>query len=454
MKESSVGRVFSKYVFFNVLGMIALSCYFLADTFFIANGVGDLGLAALTLTLPAFSVVNGVGLMLGMGGGTRYSIFVAEGKRDKANAAYTQTVITAGVSSLVFMAIGAGATSQISSLLGADAETLSYAVEYLRTLMLFSPLFIYNNVFLGFLRNDGAPRLAMAGMVVGSLTNVVLDYVFVMPLGMGMFGAALATCIAPIISLCFQSAHFWRKKNSFHFVKVKLSPREAGKISALGISAFLTEFSWGVVMLVFNSILLGLVGNVAVSAFGVVANIYLVVIAIFTGVSQGSQPVESTYYGRGDRKNLRKTLVYAMITAFAFGAVAFTVCAVWAEEIAALFNSAGVPDFNEIAAQGMRLYYIGFLFAGVSMIIANYLSATDTPKPSFAITATRGLVAIIPLAFLLSHFAGLTGVWLSFPAAELIGLIVAVVMLLYTYKKRTLAPLDVLLTYRRARQPQ
>ena len=437
MQMKSAGKLFVKYVSLNVLGMIALSSYILADTYFIAGGIGELGLAALNFAIPAFSLVNGTGLMLGMGGGTLYSILSAGRETARANRVYTQSVIIGLIISVLYAVIGASAAVPLSYLLGADSETIGLTSEYLRTLLAFSPLFVMNNVFLGFLRNDNAPRLAMTGMVVGSLSNVLLDYVFIFPLGLGMFGAALATCIAPFISLTFQSFHFWLKKNNVKFVRMRFSAREAGRTVALGVPALLTELSTGVVMLVFNYIMLDLAGNVGVAAYGVTANIAIVVIGVFTGIAQGSQPVESMYYGKGDRRNLHKILIYAIGTAVAVGAVVYTVCGIFAEEIAALFNRQQAPNLTEIASGGMRLYFISFLPAGVSIILSNYMSATDQPRPAFAVTLTRGWIAIIPMAFLMSSLAGVTGAWLSFVVAETIGLILAIICISVVSRKET-----------------
>ena len=438
MKESSAGKMFAKYVSLNVLGMVALSCYILADTYFVAEGMGKTGLAGLNIAVPAFSFVNSCGMMLGIGAGTLYNIYASSGFRDRADRVYTQSVVTAAAISAVFVIVGATAAEDISYLLGANAETISYTAPYLRTIVCFAPLFVFNSLYLAFLRNDGAPRLAMLGMVVGSLTNVVLDYVFIFPLGLGMFGAALATGIAPAVSLCFQAFHFIRRRNTFHFVRTPLSLRRAGRICALGIPVFLTEMSTGVVMLIFNRLMLEQLGNLGVAAYGIAANIAIVVMAIFTGIMQGAQPVESYYYGRGDVSGQRKTLRYAVATSFVFAVLVYAVCAAFAENIADLFNGERAEGLTEIAARGIRLYFVCFVFAGPTIAVSGYMSATDKPRPAFAVTFTRGWVAIIPLAYIMSATAGVDGTWLSFTVAEATGFVLAAVLIAASLKKYAL----------------
>ena len=141
----------------------------------------------------------------------------------------------------------------------------------------------------------------MIGMLTGSFSNIILDYVFIFPLHMGIFGAVLATGLAPVISLFILSKHWITKQNQFHFVWTNPSFRLAETILSLGAPSFITEMASGIVMIVFNMIILRLQGNIGVAAYGVVANLSLVVISIYTGIAQGVQPILSRIYGYGER---------------------------------------------------------------------------------------------------------------------------------------------------------
>lgn len=190
MKNKSLA-VFAKYTSLNIVGMIGMSVYILADTFFIANGVGPNGLTALNLALPVFNLVNGTGLMLAMGGATKYNVCKSRGDACGMDAAFTNTAYAAALFSLIYMLCGALFSTQIASALGANSEVLESTAIYLKVIMLFSPGFIFNNIAIAFVRNDGAPGLSTAAMTVGSLSNIVMDYIFVYPLALGIFGACL-----------------------------------------------------------------------------------------------------------------------------------------------------------------------------------------------------------------------------------------------------------------------
>ena len=188
----STQKQFAKYVSLSLLSMIGLSLYIFADTFFVANGVGSNGLAALNLSIPVYSFINGFGLLVGVGAATSYSIFKGANQSDGANTTFTHAVKIAILFGGCFTLIGMLGSKSLARLLGSDDTLLPLVVDYMRTILFFSIPFILNNVLVAFVRNDGNPRLSMIAMLSGSFANIILDYIFIFPLGLGMFGAAFA----------------------------------------------------------------------------------------------------------------------------------------------------------------------------------------------------------------------------------------------------------------------
>lgn len=437
MKKNPVSLYF-KYVSLNVLGMAALSCYILADTFFVSRGLGADGLTALNLAIPVFNLVNGTGLMLGVGGGAKYAVSKSRGDSNAQNKVFTNTLFLAAVFSAVFLAAGIFFSKSITAALGADSAVFNMTNTYLKVILLFSPAFILNNIFIAFIRNDGDPKLSMAGMITGSLSNVLLDYIFIFPLDMGIFGAVFATGLSPVISMCVLSMHKIKRKNDFHIVKTPPAPKLGGNICALGIPSLVSELSSGIVIIVFNTIILNIAGNTGVAAYGVVTNISLVVIAVYTGAAQGMQPLVSEAHGRGDGRAELKFFKYAVITVFVICAVIYPVVFFFSEQIAAVFSSENNDRLQQIAVQGLKLYFTGALFAGFNIVAAMFFTARETPLPAHIISILRGLVLIVPAAFILAQLFGITGVWLSFTASEAVCAVCAVVLLtVFTSKKKT-----------------
>lgn len=423
MKNTLFGR-FIRYVTANILGMLGLSCYILADTFFVSQRLGSDGLAALNLAISVYSLINGTGLMIGIGSSTKYAILMARGDREAADRTFTRAVIWGCSIGLAIVLVGLLASMPLSRLLGASGATLTMTDTYLKTIMSFAPLFILNNVAIAFVRNDGAPHLAMAGMLLGSFSNIVLDYVFLFPLDMGMFGAAFATGLAPAVSLLCLSLHRWRGRNRFHLRRCRPGLRPLGEALSLGLSAFVTEASSGVVLIVFNLVILRLAGTLGVAAYGVVANLALVSTALFTGIAQGIQPLASAAYATAREQELKALRLWGSVMALIIAGIMYAGVFVGAEGLTALFNGENDPQLANLAVGGLRLYFLGFLPAGLNIVAAAYLSAVQRPGRAMAVSVTRGGGALLPLVFLLAVLLGMTGVWLAFPCAEAAALLV------------------------------
>lgn len=427
MKKTCL-KEFGRYASLNVLGMIGLSCYILADTFFVARGLGSSGLAALNIAIPVFSLIHGTGLMLGIGGATGYSISTSQGNQNKGDRFFSHTVILGSVFAALYMVIGFLFSDQISLVLGADGDTFEMCRTYLRVLLLFSPFFIFNNILISFVRNDGYPQRAMTAMLCGSFANIIMDYIFIFPFKMGIAGAVLATGFSPVISLIIMSPLALKKRIRFHLVKVKMSIKMCLNIFGSGIPSLITELSSGIVIMIFNIIILGIEGNDGVAAYGVVANISLVVIAIYTGISQGVQPLFSRYYGLGNYETVKRLLKYSVISVTGISFIVYSVIFACSDFIAGIFNSEGNQTLQTIAVSGLKLYFLGCVFAGINIVLSVYVTSTNDPKPAWVISLMRGFFVIIPLAFIMSAIWGMKGLWLVFPAAEMIVCIVGVMI--------------------------
>ncbi len=418
MKEKTLLRDFFQYVTFNICGMLGLSCYILADTFFISKGLGAAGLTALNLAIPIYSFVHGSGLMLGMGGATRYSIDKGQKKYQKADAAFSNTIYLLSAGAVVFMLAGIFFPGNLAVFLGADKAVFNMTKTYLQVILLFAPAFMANDAVICFIRNDGAPKLSMLAMLAGSFSNIILDYIFIFPLHMGIFGAVLATGLAPIISLAVLSKHCLAKQNQFHFLRIPPSLPQAGNILSLGLPSFITEMASGIVIIAFNAIILRLQGNIGVAAYGVIANLSLVVISIYTGIAQGTQPMLSRAYGHGDWESQKRILKYAVITVLAISCIVYAAFLLAANPMVSVFNSEQKIELQQIAVTGLKLYFTAIPFAGFNIILSAYFAAIEKPLPAQLISLSRGFAVILPMAFLMSALLEMTGVWLSFPLTE------------------------------------
>ena len=432
MNVKTLRKEFFQYVILNICGMAGLSCYILADTFFVSNGLGANGLTALNLAIPIYSFIHGIGLMYGMGGATKYAICRGQKEYNNADKSFSDTIYIISVSAVVFMLIGIFFSEKLTIVLGADKDVFHMTKTYLQVILLFSPAFMANDTLICFVRNDGNPKLSMIAMLAGSFSNIILDYIFIFPLNLGILGAVLATGAAPVISLVVLSGHWFAKQNQFHFVRINPSFRLTGTIISLGTPSFITEVSSGIVMIVFNAIILRLQGNIGVAAYGVIANLSLVVISIYTGIAQGTQPIVSRVYGYGDRHSQKQVLKYALNTMLVISCGIYLFFLLSANPIVSVFNSEQNVQLQQVAVSGLKLYFTAIPFAGFNILISAYFTSIEKALPAQIISLSRGFLIIIPMAFFLSFLLKITGVWLSFPISEcfvaLIGIALYVIL--------------------------
>lgn len=416
--DPALRNEFIRYTSLSIIGILGVSCYILADTYFIAAGLGTTGLAALNLAIPVYSFLCGIGMMLGMGGSTQYTLAGARDQTEKKDRIWTDTILLGLALSVPFVLFGAFGADAVATWLGADAQTLADTATYLRWLMLFAPAFMLNYILQAFMRNDGSPHLATWAQLAGSFLNIVLDWFFIFPCHMGMFGAILATVLSPVTGILVMLPHFWSKRNTLHFTKGLPDSHVMRQDISLGFPSFVTQVSAGIVMIVLNTIFLKLAGNTGVAAYGVIANVACVTTAVFNGVAQGMQPLTSAACAAHDRTREHLCLHYAIVTTLVFSALVCLVTWVWPGPIASVFNSEQDPVLQAIAVQGLELYFLSTPFAGICIILSTWFASVHAPKPGQVMSLARGFVLVIPLAYGMAALFSTAGAWLAVPVAE------------------------------------
>lgn len=425
----------AKYVSQNVIGMVGTSVYILADTFFISWGFGADGLAVLNMTLPLYGLMFALGSMIGIGSSVVYSIHRANGR--DVSWYFMQSLCWTLLISIPFILLGLLVPKQVLSLMGADAALQEMGKGYARLCLCFAPFFMCNYTFTAFCRNDKAPSVAMAAQLSGSAFNIVFDYVFMFVCGFGFTGAALATICCPALSMVICLIHFLGKNNTVGFKVHRLSLSFIKKAVPLGMSGFVGEISNGFTSLVFNYLCLGIAGNVAVAAYSVIANIALVVVAIFNGISQGLQPLISDAYGKGRRGDVKLVLKSGLIITAVAEAMFVLAGFLLTDPMINIFNSRHNAKLLAIAHSGLREYFLGFIFAGINIFLLAYYSATARAGIVVTGSLLRGMVLIALFGFLMSRFFGLTGVFMSFAVSEVVTLAV-IILMAHTTKSRDL----------------
>ena len=419
---------FFKYVSLSVLRMLSLSFYILVDTYFISVAEGSNGIAALNISLPVYGILYGIGNMIGVGFSTRFKIKYDD--FEEKSRIFSKGLFFAILISLLFMIMGIFFSHNIVYTLGARGDVLRLSNIYLKTILSFAPAFILDCLLMSFIRNDRNPSIVTAAVVSSSIFNCICDYIFMFPMKMGIFGAAFATAIAPIVGIVVTLSHFVLKKNSFKLVRTRVKLQEFFYLSSLGISSLITNISTSVVLIVFNFIILKYVGDIGVAAYGIIANMADVTFSIFSGVGYGVQPLISENYGKNKFKEMVYVLKMAIIVSVIMATGIYILLYFNAVRLTGVFNSSGEDKLLFYGVQGIRVYFLAIPFIAINIVTALSMQAMEKPRLSFIISILRGIVVLIPSAIIFSNAFKILGLWTSYVFTEFVVSVISVIFML------------------------
>ena len=428
IRPPSTLSAFLHYVSLNMLAMLGTSCYILADTFFVANGIGEDGLTALNLVLPLFNLMNATGLMIGIGGATKYAIHKARGEQEAGSQIFFHALLLAGVASVVFMLVGLLGADPLCRWLGSDAATHDKMVVYLRTLYCFAPLFLCNQLFAAFVRNDGAPNRVMLGTMLGTLGNIVLDYLFIFGIGpfpkLGVIGAALATVIARYIEafIIIIWAHSHKEKNRYLEGAYTGFGMPKGELKAIIIKGFplmFNEVLWAAGMTTVTQCY-SIRGLEVVAGLNIATTITNLFNIIYIQLGACISIVVGQYLGAGELKKAKdadnKMIVFSVFCCALVAGVMLVIGRFFPQ----IYNTS--EQIKELATSFIAVSAIIMPFCSFSH--ASYFTLRSGGKTlvTFLFDSVFTWVVVVPIAFVLAHYTGLgiVSVYFFVQATELI----------------------------------
>ncbi len=419
---------FYKSVLPAICGLVVSGLYVVVDGIFVGQGVGMDGLAAVNIALPLVLLIISITMMLAMGGGTLTSIFLGEGNKEKSNNVFLITLTASTVFSLIITGVGLLFPESLAKLLGSSYSLLAQSTDYIFYYVMFS-LFSSTSIVLSiFVKNDGNPNLAMYGMIVGAVTNVFLDWLFIFPLGMGIAGAAIASGLGQITSCLVLSLHFIRKKGDLQIGMPKRDKGMLRNIMKVGAPEFVTQMSQPICVLLFNIIVLRIFGDIGVSAFSVVSYVLTISLSVFVGLAQGLQPLLSRGLGEGKHEDiayyLKKGLKLNLVMAIAI----YVALAFLGEHVIRIFNSD--PQLMEIAISMLIVYGLSFIFASVNIVLATYFLSIKKTKQSMVIAVLRSFILNSILICVTPLLLGESFAFAGIVIAEALVMLVAIVLII------------------------
>lgn len=434
VQKMSLSRQFARYVTPSVVSMVIFSFYTMADGLFVAHGVGEKALAGVNLSAPYNSIIFAVGLLMAVGTSTVIAISLGKGERDKACRIFSQNICVVSVIAIIISIVTLLNLDRFAIFLGADSSTMTYVRQYVGTIAPFAIFFMVSYNLEVLVKTDGTPSLSVVGVTCAGLSNVFLDWLFVIKFHWGVWGAAFATGLAQVFSTLLFLSYFIWKSRCLKLKRFKLRLGIYKRIIPLGLADSITDMSNGIVLFLYNRTILSVIGVGGVVCYTVIGYINTLVIMIISGVSQGIQPLISFHHGKKEAHTCRRFYHMGLVTAMIFGVLSFAVSQLFAHGLVGMFLESDSPSFV-MGIGALRLYAWSFLLAGYNIVTAAYFTATEHPRLSLPISLGRGLLfpalslAVLPLMI------GDNGVWLSAVSAEIICVLLTTIFLVVRLKK-------------------
>lgn len=430
MDLKNMRATFLKYLLPSVAAMWVFSIYTMVDGIFVGRYVGAKALAAINLSMPIVNLIFAVSLMIAIGSSTMISINLGKKNSKEANSLFTLSLVFLFVISIIFILLGELFLKDIIIFLGAKGEIFEMSRQYLRIIIFFNGSFMIAYALETLVKADGYPIFSIVGVFSAAICNIVLDYIFVAKFQMGVSGAAWATGISQFSSCIIFITHFFSNKSKLKFSKFKFANLKIINMVKIGFPDCITEFSTGVVLFMFNHVILSQIGELGVSVFGVIGYVNNLVIMTMIGIAQGMQPVVSFCEGRKDYESQNQILTMALKTSLIIGFIFFLASSFYGDVIMKLFLKKENPNVYSFGLRAIRIFGISFILSGINICVSAYFTALAKTTKSFLVSISRGFVMILFSLILMVQLFGSKGIWYSVSIAEALTLILSIKLLL------------------------
>ncbi|MCP4130420.1 MAG: MATE family efflux transporter [bacterium] len=433
--EEKITKLLVKLSVPSVVGMLANALYNLVDTIFIGRGVGINAIGGLAVAFPLQMFIMALTGVIAIGSASAVSRNLGSGNRQKAYQSAGNALLLSIILGLLITFFSLIFLNHLLSLFGATAVLISYSKDYLSVILggvLFSTFgMTANNI----VRAEGRAGIAMATMLLGTLFNIILDPIFIFVFRMGIKGAAFATIISQLASAAFLIGYFLSGKSS---LKIRLSHlalklETVREIIVVGFPSFIRQAGGSIMMIVVNNMLGIYGGAIYISCFGIINRFFMVLFMAIFGIVQGLQPIVGYNYGAGKIKRVKEALTLSSITATLICIVTFLILMIFPGQVIGLFSENNLLIQTGIVP--MRLIILAMPVVGFQIIASSLFQATGKAKPALLLGMSRQFLFLIPLMVFLPMLIGVHGIFIAFPAADILGASLTALLFVKEIKK-------------------
>lgn len=439
-RENKLGNEPVKSLLWNlsipaIIGMTFNALYNIVDGIFVGMATAESGIAAISVVNPVQLIQFALALMFGMGAASIYSRAIGAKDYDKARRVTNTTIFVASIIALIITVVGLTFNEQIGYMFGMEDSFKTETMNYLN-IIFYGSIFlhlsvIYNNMF----RAEGFAKIAMIAMMIGTITNIILDPIFIFALDMGTAGAAIATVIGYFCSFMFLMYQQMRKKTNLS-IKPSLFRFDLPLIKEVVVVGFpaLVRNSVGALIAITINNMLRLYSPepvTSIAIYGILNRTLMFVFLPIFGVLQGMAPIVGYNFGALHYQRTRETKSYALRITTLYFVTAFVLLQLFGVYLLKLFSVS--PETLVIGVKYLRIMMLGIPLISVQIILSGYYQALGRSKEATILALLRQLILLIPLALVLPVFFGELGVWLAFPISDIVSSLISFVY----YRKET-----------------
>jgi putative MATE family efflux protein len=418
--QESITKLLIKFSVPAVVGMLVNSLYNIVDRIFVGRGVDSLAIAGITIGFPIMLITIAFAMLIGMGATSLISIRLGEQKQEEAELIAGNATVLLLIISIVISALGLIFLYPMLKLLGASPQVLPYAAEYMSIVLLGTVVAGIGMGMNNFIRAEGNPKMAMYTMIIGAIVNIILDYIFIFPLGMGIRGAAAATVISQGVSALWVLYYYWSGHSliKIRVSNLRLEPGVVKTIMAVGMPMFVLQLTNSLQQLILNKSLGFYGGDTAIAAMGIIFSIVTLVVMPIVGINQGAQPIIGYNYGARQYDRVKEAVKTALMAATTILIIGFLLTRFFPGPIIALFNQTDY-ELLKVGAYGLTIFTLLIPVVGIQIVGSGYFQAVGKYRQALVLSLSRQVLLFIPALLIFPCFLGLNGIWITAPFADL-----------------------------------
>jgi putative MATE family efflux protein len=440
----NIGKLLRQYAIPAIIAMTASSLYNIVDSIFIGHGVGALAISGLALTFPLMNLAAAFGSLVGVGASTLMSVRLGQKDYDSAGRILGNVITMNLILGTAFGIVGLIFLDPVLTFFGASPQTLPYAHDYMCVILLGN---VVTHLYLGLnalLRSSGSPQKAMYATIASVVINTILNPLFIFGFGLGIKGSALATIISQVLMLLYQAYLFSNKNNFLHFKKgtFGLQRKIVTDSLSIGLSPFLMNAAACLIVILINqglkkygdaSNIAGVNGDMFIGAYGIVNRVIFIFVMIIIGLNQGMQPIAGYNFGAKLYPRVTEVLKKTIFIATCVSTAGFVTGEVFPHAVASVFTSD--KNLIQLATTGLRIVVVLYPLIGFQIVTASFFQSIGMAGKAIFLSLTRQMIVLVPCLIILPHFLGVTGVWVSLPAADLVATVIAGALLINQFRK-------------------